>query len=454
MTDIIGPANAPFAVTARPAETRVFGLVDSWFTDCTSLTANDGTRVQAGWLNAVSAAFRALTRLNGNLVAGGPVVVEDNSDAMVAGAIQQLIQRGQSSYADDAGTANHLVVNLSPAAREYKKGMVVVTQVAVANTGPAWLNVSGLGEKLIKHADGSDLSQGDLLAAGMAAFGYDGTRFQLVWSQRQPGAPIYLQAARDYYVGGAGASDSNDGLSLGTPFATLQKAEDTAAGFNLNGNSINIHVAGGATYAPVTFRAISGAGSVNYIASAANCVIAGVSASSVTAADCGRAHTMSGFTYTAAGTYISDPMLGLHVSGTGSHVSINNATWGACAGGHYSVEQGGTLILTGTETVTGGCVGSTGGNGAHANVANSATLQTPGAVALSITTAVSFAAGWFTAAGCALGQMLYSSVSGAGNVTGQRYNVGTNAVINTNGGGANYYPGTIAGAQNSGGQYV
>ena len=42
MTDIVGPANAPNAVTARPADTRSFGALDSWFKDCTSALSNDG----------------------------------------------------------------------------------------------------------------------------------------------------------------------------------------------------------------------------------------------------------------------------------------------------------------------------------------------------------------------------------------------------------------------------
>ena len=42
----------------------------------------------------------------------------------------------------------------------------------------------------------------------------------------------------------------------------------------------------------------------------------------------------------------------------------------------------------------------------------------------------------------------------SGSATGVRYNVVNNAVISTNGGGANFFPGNSAGSSGTGGQYV
>jgi len=50
--------------------------------------------------------------------------------------------------------------------------------------------------------------------------------------------------------------------------------------------------------------------------------------------------------------------------------------------------------------------------------------------------------------------LFFSSITGAGNVTGQKYSATINGTINSNGGGVNYYPGTVAGSTASGGQYV
>jgi hypothetical protein len=42
----------------------------------------------------------------------------------------------------------------------------------------------------------------------------------------------------------------------------------------------------------------------------------------------------------------------------------------------------------------------------------------------------------------------------AGTATGTRYLSGSNSVINTNGGGANFFPGSGAGSTATGGQYL
>jgi hypothetical protein len=267
-----------------------------------------------------------------------------------------------------------------------------------------------------------------------------------------PGAPIYLQANRDYYVSNSG-SDSADG-SAGTPWATLKHAADFLQRFNLNNFTINVHVADG-TYAPVTLRALYGSGNVNWIGNPAtplNCVVAGVSTTCWTVGNAGGSHTLSGFSQTISGPYNgSDLQIGVHVFGAGTSVTMNNMAWGPCAGYHYSVEgSGASLLITGTETVYGGCVGSTGGTGAHARISNGGQLQTPTTIALTITAAVSFASGWFVATGVCLGQILYSAITGGGLVTGKRYDAQQNAVISTNGGGANYYPGTVAGTSTTG----
>jgi hypothetical protein len=47
-----------------------------------------------------------------------------------------------------------------------------------------------------------------------------------------------------------------------------------------------------------------------------------------------------------------------------------------------------------------------------------------------------------------------TSVTFSGSATGKRYDVATNGVINTNGGGASYFPGGTAGTTATGGQYV
>ncbi|MBR2117660.1 MAG: hypothetical protein IJ935_03105 [Afipia sp.] len=183
MADILGPAqNTPFATTERPAEDRTFSTLDTWFKDCSSIEADDGTDIKASFFNGLLAQLRALWRSNGKLADAATDVIPDvgTDDNGLTKAIQQLIQRAQNSYAVDTGAANSLVVSLTPALREYKAGVKLRVKVKVTNTGATQINVNGLGLRDVKKADGSALSPGDLVANGIADLNDDGTRFQLV----------------------------------------------------------------------------------------------------------------------------------------------------------------------------------------------------------------------------------------------------------------------------------
>ncbi len=84
MTDLLGPADAPFSVTVRPADSRVFGSLDTFFKDCTNTQSQDGTKLQAGFTNGLLQQVRHLIR--------GAGVTEDNTDDdMVLKAVRALV---------------------------------------------------------------------------------------------------------------------------------------------------------------------------------------------------------------------------------------------------------------------------------------------------------------------------------------------------------------------------
>lgn len=180
--DILGPgSNAPNVVVTRPAERRVFGIVDTWAKDCSTLTAGDGTAIWASWGNAFMAQLRALIRGNGQTAALANIVTEDNGDdTMALKSIQQLIQRGQTRFGVDTGAADALVVALVPALAEYKQGVSLKVFVAHDGTGaPASITVNGVGTKAILRKGGAPLQKGDLVGGGMATLDFDGAQFQL-----------------------------------------------------------------------------------------------------------------------------------------------------------------------------------------------------------------------------------------------------------------------------------
>ena len=97
-------------------------------------------------------------------------------------------QSGKWHTTTDTGSANAIVGALTPAPAAYTKGMLVVVQIKNANTGATTANFNGLGVKNVVHPDGSALVKYDLAYDAMAGLVYDGTSFQLAWTQRQPGS--------------------------------------------------------------------------------------------------------------------------------------------------------------------------------------------------------------------------------------------------------------------------
>ena len=163
MTDIIGPGSTtPDVTTTRPADGRVMALLDTWFQDCSSSTAEDGTPIQAAWLNGVIAQLRTAIRGNGALAAGGPVITEDNSDTMLLAAILHLVQRGKMHIAIDSGSVNALIGALTPTPPELVDGMLVAIKPAVTNSGPSTLTL--LGTHPIVGPDGNPIPGGVIIA--------------------------------------------------------------------------------------------------------------------------------------------------------------------------------------------------------------------------------------------------------------------------------------------------
>lgn len=81
--DILGPgSNTPNVTTSRPADDAEYGVNDTWFKDCTSPEAQDGTKIKASILNRTIAQLRRAIR--------GMGITENNTDDdMLLKAIQK-----------------------------------------------------------------------------------------------------------------------------------------------------------------------------------------------------------------------------------------------------------------------------------------------------------------------------------------------------------------------------
>lgn len=236
MTDIFGPTQStPNAVTVRPPDLRAAGGVDTHHRNCLAYGDGVGTPVTAEFLNEISANLRALARLNGATGSGAAIVPDDNTDTMLARAVQNLLQRGRPNYAQDSsGAANAVVVTLIPAPPEIVTGMRLIIRAANANTGPVALTVNTFSGMAIVYPGGAALATAEVAAGGILDIIYNGT----AWVLQSPKAvaaasfaviprvytasgswtkPAGLASIRARFAGGGGAGGVSGSFSLDTP---------------------------------------------------------------------------------------------------------------------------------------------------------------------------------------------------------------------------------------------
>ena len=84
MTTSFGPQSPNYTTTRPATDTNVSGVTDTWFKDCSSATAVDGTVPTASWYNMVTANLREAVRGSG--------IALDDSDNMLFNAITAIAQ--------------------------------------------------------------------------------------------------------------------------------------------------------------------------------------------------------------------------------------------------------------------------------------------------------------------------------------------------------------------------
>ncbi|WP_316224638.1 MULTISPECIES: hypothetical protein [unclassified Bradyrhizobium] len=458
--DLIGPSNAPNSVTTRPADSRatngaVVGAADTWFQDCTSPTANDGTKVMAAWLNSIMGQLRNAIRGNGNLAASSsPVVMEsDADDSMLLKAFQYLFQRGQPVYAPDTGTAGALVATLSPAPPELKAGMAIRIKAAFdcPSGGAVTLNVNGFGAKSVVHSDGTPLPQNAYRAGGIETFTFDGAVWQM--GRRQPGVLTSLQVAANYYVNPVTGSDANNGLTAGTAWATLNYAwRWLQQNINANGQQITINCA--FPNSPTNYAQFLALGGITGVFTPGQIVILGdttnqrcridgdFSGSGAVYASANAMFAIRGFYLQATGTLAA----GLYVSS--AQVSFGEMQFGTCTA--YAIQStgsGANAMAIGPVTFNGSGVSAV-----RASQNAVAHMDSYNVVFNGITCS----GGTFSAIDLGTITAINTVFTGTG-VNGPRFSLAMGSVLDTNGAQATsntaYVPGTSAGTTASGGNF-
>ena len=247
-----------------------------------------------------------------------------------------------------------------------------------------------------------------------------------------------LTEDRTYYVRTDGSNDNNGRSNdANGAFLTIQKAIDVVVSLDCNVYDVVIQVADGTYAGYVGLKAPVGTGTFYIrgntttpanvkIALAAGACVGGV-----------------GKWFFEGVEFSNTTGIGILI-GQGGEVSIDRVEFGTCGGAaHIYVADGGIVYINGNYEVTGG-------SGQHF-VAEKNGIISGSTHTITVTGTPAFA---IFAYAVALGGIALASITITGSATGTRYFVGTNAVINTFGQGATYFPGNVAGSTATGGQYA
>jgi len=425
------------------------------FTDGNPATATPSTTVTDDWLNdvqenvcdVVETAGLALVKgdytqlrqaIQAMLIASQKAVIINNAtfEASVSNGEAVRWDSGNSRF-DGAvadGTSNNRAV-----------GIADVTNSKVYLYGECPL-FSGLTPGARYYLDGSTAGAITATAPTDAVMVGIAKSATVLWVDVDPvqAGRIRLTANITIYVATTG-SDSNNGLSPGSPFLTLQKALNVLhEGYDLNGYVATIQLADGTYTGPSRIDGpFVGGGSVIINGNAgtpSNVILSTTSASAVMA-------------YYGAAFQVQNLKVQTTTGGSalcalyGGRILFSNIVFGAVAGSDchlYSFGAGAAIIAIGNYSVVGGA-------GYHIYAGNGGNCVVRG-YAVTLTGTRAFSVLFAYAHTTAVIDYAGSTISGA--ATGTRYTATANGVINTSGGGASFFPGSVAGTTATGGQYV
>lgn len=256
-----------------------------------------------------------------------------------------------------------------------------------------------------------------------------------------------LTAARTYFVDAAAGSDTNDGVIA--PFKTVQGALDKLSrSLDLQGYGLTIQLAPGSYAGGLVLPPFVGATSNSPIIIQGN--VGNPSAATLTYAGGGNNVFGAGL----GNTFYIFNGLGFNTSGganafyivRGSYVSVSNCNFIQNTLAILRCEYNATISVEGPLSVQGSTDAVFLALRYGLLITSSVAITSPAALTLSGQYAYAELGSQISAGGL--------TFPGAGNVTGRRYASFNNSIINTNGGGANYFPGTIAGVLGPGGLYL
>lgn len=251
-----------------------------------------------------------------------------------------------------------------------------------------------------------------------------------------------LDADRDYYVSTSG-SDSNSGLNVADAWATLQHAWDYVSAYiNLAGHSVTIHVSDG-TYntgmmAQGALTGAEGPTSFNILGNAGTPANVKVT----TSGDCFSG--INGSQFHVEGVELSSTAGSCLVAGRGSFIQWEGVRFNTASGNHVSASSTGIALAVDSYTIIGGAQ-------RHFNSNTFGFIGASGSPTATVTGTPAFSSEFAFASISSLIDAHVMTFSGA--ATGKRYTATLLSNIYTNGGGASFFPGSVAGSVATSGIY-
>jgi hypothetical protein len=412
--------------------------------------ANSG----ASTVNVNGLGTAAIKRAGGAAVATGDILSGQLLDLVYDGVNFQIVNYTGSSgsqtvtnntvglaYVADSGTVNALIGTYSPAITSYVAGLSIEIKLANTITSAATINANGLGVKNILTSDLQPLTSNMFVAGEVMLLIYDGTQFQ---AYGQTSTNKKLLANTTLYVNQSLGSDSNDGSAnvSGKALATIGKAVLIAWAYGPSPFTITIQVSANTYNESVVPPGYAGPNVIiNGSGTGATFVNGGASAAFLVSGP--NTLTVQNVTASNTGTVNS------YVFGASSGASLNTSnTQSTSVLGSVFASLYGATVVPQNHTFSGSCGECFGSSYGGGIALGQTTFTFSTAISCSQGTCVANANGII-----AVNNTNPPTFVNPSFVSGFKYNCQLNGVVNTNGLGFNFFPGSVAGTTGTGGQY-
>jgi hypothetical protein len=293
------------------------------------------------------------------------------------------------------------------------------------------------------------LGVGDIVPGMIVALVFDGTRFQMI-SMPASNSKV-MTAPLEFFVNSNTGNDANDGLTPATAFRTIQRAMNEMVTWTNVGFEFKITCADG-TYERANGPPINGSGYVLIQGNNSNpsaCVIYdNVGSRSDTHA------IVLGNRYSLRGFKIQSNSGGGIVCAGNNTANCGNIEFGYCPSTHVLVFSAAEMgFIAGTNIII------SGSSGKHVQVDSNSLVSTgpvpygPAGAQLVIANSVSISTFAAVGPGC-IYTPLYSSIANPHLVSGSKFSIGPGGMIDSQGRGVNWLPGSAGGYIAPGGTYL